>query len=271
METITLNNGVQMPMLGFGTWTVRGKKGEHILREALDVGYRLFDTAFLYGNHEIVGKAIRDSGIPRNNIFITTKLDRQFASYTKAKAGIAQAQETLQSDIIDLMLIHEPYTESLEMYQALEEAYREGTLRAIGISNFNANLYQKLLNHCAITPAVNQVENHVYYMQTDLQKVMEPYGTVMQAWGPLTEGKRPIFTDPILQDIAKAHDRPVAQIALRYLVQNGIPVIPKSSHRTRMQQNIDIFSFSLSPDEMATISLRDEGQSLFNWFGPDWI
>ena len=271
MEYQTLHNGIAMPMIGFGTWDVRGKEGEQILREALETGYRLIDTAQMYDNEEIVGKAVRESGIPRSDIFVTTKLSRPCATEEETARSISSSLQRLGLDYVDLLLIHEPYRTSITMYRVMEEAYDQGLARAIGISNFQSAPYRELLQSCRIVPMVNQIESHVYYMQLDQKDLMEQAGTKMQAWASFTEGRKPIFADPLLNEIARRYGRTAGQIALRYQVQNGIMVIPKTSHRERMEENIDLFDFVLTDEDMRRLSTLDQGRSLFNWYTNDWM
>ncbi len=271
MEYQTLHNGVRMPAAGFGTWDVRGTAGENIIRMALDTGYRLIDTAQMYDNEEIVGKAVRESGIPRRDIFVTTKLSRPCATEEETARSIASSLQRLGLDYVDLLLIHEPYRASVTMYRAMEKAYEQGLARAIGISNFLPVPFQRLLQNCRIIPMVNQIESHVYYMQLDQRDLLEKAGTKMQAWASFTEGRKPIFTDPLLNDIARRYGRTAAQIALRYQLQNGIMVIPKTAHRERMEENLNVFDFILQPEDMRLIGILDQGRSLFNWYGDDWM
>ena len=266
MDYLTLNNGIEMPVVGFGTWDVRGEKGMRCILDALELGYRLIDTAQMYDNEEIVGKAVRGSGLPRQELFLTTKLYRPSASYQKAKAGIEKSLTELQTDYIDLLLIHEPYENALEMYEALKEAYQSGKIRAIGVSNFDARKYQTFIRSCGVVPAVNQVESHVYYPQLALKKLLDSNGTQMQSWASFTEGRKNIFAEPLLNQIGAKHAKSAAQVALRYLVQNGIAVIPKSVHKERMAQNLDIFDFSLTPDDMDAIGQLNQNRSLFGWY-----
>ena len=266
MEYLTLNNGVRMPMLGYGTWDVRGAAGRRCIREALEVGYRLLDTARMYENEDIVGQAVRESGLPREDVFITTKLYRPSAGYEKARRDIEGSLRALGTDYIDLLLIHEPYEEAPAMYRALEEACRAGKVRAVGVSNFNWAEYQRLAGACEMIPAVDQVESHVYHPQLALKKLLEKKGTRMQAWASFTEGRRNIFAEPVLAEAGRRHGKTAAQTALRYLVENGIPVLPKSAHRERLRENLDIFDFSLTDEERRAIAALDEGRSLFGWF-----
>ncbi|MCH4096637.1 MAG: aldo/keto reductase [Acidaminococcus provencensis] len=266
MEYFTLNNGVKLPAVGFGTWDVRGEAGKQVILTALEVGYRLIDTAQMYGNEEIVGQAVRESGLARKDVFITTKLYRPSCSYQKAKEGIAKSLEALQTDYLDLLLIHEPYEQALEMYEALKEAYAAGKVRAIGISNFEPKDYDRFLKQCGLVPAVNQVEAHVYYPQLELKAQLDRQGTQMQSWGPFTEGRRNIFAQPLLNQIGAKYGKTAGQTALRYLLQNGIAVIPKSVHRERMEENLHCLDFQLTPEDMAQLSTLNEGRSLFGWY-----
>ncbi len=266
MEYLTLNNGVKLPMVGFGTWDIRGEVGKRCILEALELGYRLIDTAQMYNNEDIVGKAVKESGFARDEIFITTKIYRPNTDYKRAKDGIERSLNKLQTDYIDLLLIHEPYDSALEMYEAFKEAYQEGKLRAIGISNFDIRKYKTFVKSCGIIPAVNQVESHVYYPQLDLKAVLESQGTLMQSWASFTEGRRNIFAEPILNEIGAKYGKTSGQIALRYLLENGIAVIPKSVHRERMEENIDVFDFELTSEDMEKIGRLNEKRSLFGWY-----
>nr|WP_297174764.1 aldo/keto reductase [uncultured Agathobaculum sp.] len=266
MEYITLNNGVRMPMVGLGTWNVRGEQGKRCIVEALSLGYRLIDTAQMYDNEDIVGAAVRQSSLSRQEVFITTKLYRPSASYEKAKAGIEQSLRALGTDYIDLLLIHEPYANALEMYEALKEAYKAGKARAIGISNFGAKEYAAFLRGCGVVPAVNQVESHVYYPQLALKEQLRQTGTQMQSWASFTEGRKNIFAEPVLNQIGTKYGKTSAQVALRYLIQNGIAVIPKSVHRERMAQNLAVFDFTMQPEDMEEIGRLNGDRSLFGWY-----
>lgn len=266
MEHITLNNGAPMPMVGLGTWQLRGPAGERAILDALELGYRLLDTARMYENEDIVGSAVKKSGLPRREVFITTKLFTPSAGYRKAKEDIARSLEALQTDYIDLLLIHEPYKAAPEMYLAMEEACAAGLVRAVGLSNFSGEEYLRFLKRCRVTPAVDQVESHVYHPQLALKKLLEEKGTRMQAWASFTEGRRNIFAEPVLAEAGRRHGKTAAQTALRYLVENGIPVLPKSAHRERLRENLDIFDFSLTDEERRALAALDEGRSLFGWF-----
>ncbi len=266
MKHITLNTGSEMPMLGLGTYALRGTECERCVLDALELGYRLFDTAQMYGNEREVGNALRRGGVPRGELFVTTKLYRPSASYTLAKQGIEASLNALQLDFIDLLLIHEPYREAEEMYPALEEAYRDGRLGAIGVSNFNAARHAAFLRSCTVIPAVNQVEAHVFFQQRELLEDMKAYGTHMQAWSPFAAGKNDLFDNSVLRAIGLAYGKTPAQIALNYLVRQGISVIPKSSRKERMKENLGVFDFQLRDEDMRRIRALDKGKTLFGWY-----
>ena len=266
MNDMTLNNNVRMPMIGFGTWDIRGEAGKQSILTALDLGYRLIDTAQMYENEYIVGCAVKESGIPREELFLTTKIYRPRTTYQKAISGIEQSLNELQTDYIDLLLIHEPYKSAPEMYEAFKEALRDGKVRAIGISNFDAEKYKEFVRSCEIIPAVNQVESHVYFPQLELKNLLNSYGTQMQSWASFTEGRKNIFAEPVLKEIGARHGKTSGQIALRYLIQNGIAVIPKSVHRERMAENLAVLDFALTPSELSAISRLNGNSSLFGWY-----
>lgn len=266
MNELTLNNHVRMPVIGYGTWDVRGEAGKRSILTALDLGYRLIDTAQMYENEQIVGCAVKESGIPREELFLTTKIYRPRTTYQKAKSGIEQSLNELQTDYIDLLLIHEPYKSAPEMYEAFKEALRDGKVRAIGISNFDAEKYKEFVRSCEIIPAVNQVESHVYFPQLELKNLLNSYGTQMQSWASFTEGRKNIFAEPVLKEIGARHGKTSGQIALRYLIQNGIAVIPKSVHRERMAENLAVLDFALTPSEISAISRLNGNSSLFGWY-----
>lgn len=266
MNELTLNNHVRMPVIGYGTWDIRGEAGKQSILTALDLGYRLIDTAQMYENEYIVGYAVKESGIPREELFLTTKIYRPRTTYQKAKSGIEQSLNELQTDYIDLLLIHEPYKSAPEMYEAFKEALRDGKVRAIGISNFDAEKYKEFVRSCEIIPAVNQVESHVYFPQLELKNLLNSYGTQMQSWASFTEGRKNIFAEPVLKEIGARHGKTSGQIALRYLIQNGIAVIPKSVHRERMAENLAVLDFALTPSEISAISRLNGNSSLFGWY-----
>lgn len=263
MKTIKLNNGIEMPQIGYGVYQVSPDECERCVSDALKTGYRMIDTAQAYHNEEGVGRAVKNSGINRSDIFIVSKAWISNYGYEKAKASIDESLRKLQTDYIDLMLLHQPFCDRYGAYRALEDAYREGKLRAIGVSNFYPDHFIDLASNVDIVPAVNQVETHVFNQQTEAQKIMEEFGTHIMSWGPLAEGRNNLFSNETLTKTGNSHGKSVAQIALRWLIQRGVIIIPKSVHIERMEQNLDIFDFELSDEEMAEIATLDTGKSLF--------
>ncbi len=263
METIRLNNGVEMPIIGYGVYQVDPAECERCVSDALKVGYRMVDTAQAYHNEEGVGAAVKKSGIAREDIFLVSKIWISNYGYEKAKASIEESLRKLGTDYIDLMLLHQPFCDRYGAYRALEEAYKEGKLRAIGVSNFYPDHFIDLAENVEIVPAINQIETHVFDQQIEPQKIMTEYGTRTMSWGPLAEGRNNFFTNPLLEEIGKKYGKSVAQVALRWLTQRGIVIIPKSVHIERMEQNLDIFDFTLSDEDMAAIATLDTGKSLF--------
>lgn len=263
MKTIKLNNGIEMPQIGYGVYQVSPDECERCVSDALKTGYRMIDTAQAYHNEEGVGRAVKNSGINRSDIFIVSKVWISNYGYEKAKASIDDSLRKLQTDYIDLMLLHQPFCDRYGAYRALEDAYREGKLRAIGVSNFYPDHFIDLASNVDIVPAVNQVETHVFNQQTEAQKIMEEFGTHIMSWAPLAEGRNNLFSNETLTKTGNSHGKSVAQIALRWLIQRGVIIIPKSVHIERMEQNLDIFNFELSDEEMAEIATLDTGKSLF--------
>lgn len=263
MEKIRLNNGVEMPQIGYGVYQVDPAECERCVADALRVGYRMIDTAQAYHNEEGVGAAVRKSGIPREDLFLVSKVWISNYGYEKAKASVDESLCRLGTDYIDLMLLHQPFCDRYGAYRALETAYREGKVRAIGVSNFYPDHFIDLANNVEIIPAVNQVETHVFDQQVQAQKYMEEFGTRIMSWGPLAEGRNNFFTNPVLETIGRKYGKSVAQVALRWLIQRGVIIIPKSVHVERMEQNLDIFNFELSAEDMAAIAALDTGHSLF--------
>lgn len=263
MEYIELNNGVKMPILGYGIFQVSPEECERCVTDAISVGYRLFDTAQIYSNEEGLGNAIAKSGIAREEFFITTKVWIQNAGYEKAKASIDESLKKLKTDYIDLLLIHQPFNDYYGTYKAMTEAYKEGKVKAIGVSNFYPDRYVDIAEFVEVKPAVNQMETHVFHQQKDLREIMKEHGTALMAWGPFAEGKNDFFTNETLQKIGKKYNKSVAQVALRFLIQNGIVAIPKTVSKDRMVQNFEIFDFALSADDMKQIEALDEKASLF--------
>ena len=265
MEYITLNNGVEMPILGYGTYQTPPRITEQCVTDALRIGYRSIDTAQCYGNEHEVGLACRKSGIARNDLFVTTKL-WACHGYQDTLRSIDGSLKKLGLDYIDLLLIHEPTGNVHEIYRAMETAYKDGKLRVIGVSNFLEERYLDLVNHCKVIPAVNQVETHVFRQQRKLRDLEVQIGTKHESWSPMACGHNGIFTNSALLKIADNHDRTAAQVALRFLLQQGIIVIPKSTHVERMKENLAALDFALEADEMREIERLEVGKSLFGWW-----
>lgn len=262
MKTVKLNNGVEMPQMGYGVYQVSESECERCVSDALKVGYRMIDTAQAYHNEEGVGNAVKKSGIDRKEIFLVSKIWISNYGYEKAKASIDESLRKLQTDYIDLMLLHQPFCDRYGAYRALEEAYKEGKLRAIGVSNFYSDHFIDIASNMDVVPAVNQVETHVFNQQIEPQKIMEEFGTRIMSYS-FAEGRNNFFTNPLLAEIGVKYGKSVAQVALRWLIQRGVIIIPKSTHIERMRQNIDIFDFELTAEDMASIATLDTGKSLF--------
>lgn len=262
MQTLKLNNGVEMPMLGYGVFQVSPEECERCVSDALSVGYRMIDTAQAYGNECGVGAAVKKSGLNRGDIFLVSKVWFANYGYERAKASIDESLRQLGTDYIDLMLLHQPFGDRYGAYRALEEAYKEGKLRSIGVSNFYPDHLIDLCAHFETTPAVNQVETHVFQQQAEARKYMKELGVAPMAWGPLAEGKNGFFTNETLAAIGDKYGKTGPQVALRYLLELGVIVIPKSTHRERMEQNLDLFDFQLSPDDRAELAKLDTGNPL---------
>lgn len=262
MEFITLNNGVKMPLEGFGVFQVPDPaQCEQAVLDAIASGYRLIDTAAAYMNEKAVGEAIKKSGVPREELFITTKLWVQDASYEAAKKAIQTSLDNLGLSYLDLYLIHQPMGDYVGAYRAMEEAYKEGKLKAIGVCNFYPNRLADLCETVDVIPAVNQVELHPFFQQENALALMKEYGVVPEAWGPFAEGNHGIFTHPVLTAIGQKYGKSAAQVALRWNVQRGVVVIPKSVHKERIEQNMNIWDFQLSDEDMAEIAKLDIGHS----------
>ena len=264
MEYVKLNNGVEMPLLGYGVFQIRdADECERCVLDALASGYRLIDTAQAYGNEEAVGNAIRKSGIPRGEIFLTTKVWIANSGYEKATTSIEESMRKLQVDYIDLMLIHQPFNDYYGTYRAMEDLYKAGKLRAIGVSNFYPDRLIDLIKFNEIVPAVNQVETHPFNQQKKAREIMQKYGVQIEAWGPFAEGKNNLFQNEVLLSVGEKHGKTAAQVTLRFLLQSGVVVIPKTISKERMAQNIDVFDFVLDQDEMDRIAALDTDESLF--------
>ena len=251
MNKIMLNNGVEMPQIGYGVYQVSPEECERCVGDALAVGYRMIDTAQAYRNEEGVGAAVARSGIRRDDIFLVSKIWISNYGYEKAKASIDESLRRLRTDYIDLMLLHQPFCDRYGAYRAMEDALREGKLRAIGVSNFYPDHFIDLASNVDVVPAVNQVETHVFDQQIEPERYMAEFGTRVMAWAPLAEGRNGFFTNPVLEAIGRKYGKSVAQVALRWLLQRGVIIIPKSVHRERMEQNLDIMDFELSADALA--------------------
>ena len=264
METVKLNNGLDMPILGFGVFQVTDlKECERSVIDAIDSGYRLLDTAESYMNEEAVGKAIKASGIDREELFVTTKLWINSNGYQGAKTAFENSLKKLQLDYLDLYLIHQPYGDVYGEWRAMEELYKEGKVKAIGVSNFQPDRLIDLIIHNEVVPAVNQVETHPFHQQIDAHQFMNDNKVKIESWGPFAEGKNDMFKNEVLGGIGKKYNKSIAQVVLRWLTQRGIIAIPKSVRKERMQENINIFDFQLSAEEMETIKTLDSGTSSF--------
>lgn len=262
MEFVTLNNGVKMPLEGFGVFQVPDPaQCEQAVLDAIASGYRLIDTAAAYMNEKAVGEAIKKSGVPREELFIITKLWVQDASYEAAKKAIQTSLDNLGLSYLDLYLIHQPMGDYVGAYRAMEEAYKEGKLKAIGVCNFYPHRLADLCETVEVIPAVNQVELHPFFQQENALALMKEYGVVPEAWGPFAEGNHGIFTHPVLTAIGQKYGKSAAQVALRWNVQRGVVVIPKSVHKERIEQNMNIWDFQLSDEDMVEIAKLDIGHS----------
>ncbi|MBS6217139.1 MAG: aldo/keto reductase [Clostridiales bacterium] len=263
MDFVTLNNGIKMPALGYGVYQVDPAETERCVLDAIEVGYRSIDTAQAYGNEEGVGNAIVKCGVPREELFLTTKVWITNAGYENAKRSIEDSLRKLRSEYIDLLLIHQPFNNYYGTYRAMEEAYRAGNVRAIGVSNFYPDRFVDLANFCEVVPAVNQVETHVFQQQKKARSILKKYGAQIESWGPFAEGKNGLFTNPVLAEIGQGYGKSTAQVALRFLLQSGVVVIPKSTKKERMEENFQVFDFILTDAEMCRIEALDTGESLF--------
>ncbi|KIR03687.1 oxidoreductase, aldo/keto reductase family [Lachnospiraceae bacterium TWA4] len=273
MNYVTLNNGIKMPQEGFGVFQVPDAEVcKNSVLDAIASGYRLIDTAASYGNEEAVGAAIKESGVAREELFITTKLWVQDASYEAAKKAIQTSLDKLGLAYIDLYLLHQPMGDYFGAYRAMEEAYKEGKLKAIGVANFYPEVLANFCETVEIIPAVNQVELHPFFQQTKALELMAEYGVKPEAWGPFAEGRNGIFTHPVLTKIGEKYGKSAAQVALRWNVERGVTVIPKSTHKDRMEQNIDVWDFSLTENDMKEIEALDLGHSeIVNHYDPAFV
>jgi diketogulonate reductase-like aldo/keto reductase len=263
MEYVTLNNGVKMPKLGYGVYQTPAEDTKRCVLDAIKVGYRHIDTAQAYGNEEGVGEALVECGIPREEFFITTKIWISNAGYENAKKSIDESLKKLHTDYIDLILIHQPFGDYYGSYRAMEEAYEAGKVRAIGVSNFYPDRYIDIEHFAKIKPAVNQVETHVFQQQKIAKEYLAKNNCQIESWGPFAEGKNDYFNNPVLKEVGEKYGKTTAQVALRFLLQSDVVVIPKSVNVERMEQNFNVFDFELSADDMAKIEALDTGKSLF--------
>lgn len=264
MKTVVLNNGVEMPILGFGVFQIEDPaECEQSVSDAIDVGYRLIDTAASYGNEESVGNAIKKSGVARAELFVTTKLWIADTGYEKTKRAFGRSLDRLQLDYLDLYLIHQPYGDVYGAWRAMEELYGDGVIKAIGVSNFHPDRVMDFLVHHEVVPAVNQIETHPFHQQAETQTFLEENKVQIESWGPFAEGKNNIFHNEVLTSISTKHGKSVAQVILRWLTQRNIIVIPKSVRKERMVENFDIFGFELDGADMESIAALDTGESLF--------
>ena len=270
MEYVTLNNGVKMPMLGYGVFQIGAEDTERCVLDAISVGYRSIDTAQGYFNEEGVGEAISKCGVPRDELFLTTKIWISNAGYEKAKASIDESLRKLKTDYVDLMLIHQPFNDYYGAYRAMEEAYKAGKIRAIGVSNFMPDRFIDIAGFVEVAPAVNQLEVHAFQQQKIAREILNKYNTQIMAWSPLAQGKNNLFTNETLTKIGEKYGKTAAQVNLRFLIQSGVVVIPKSTHKERMEENFNLFDFNLTQDEMRELEVLDLGRSQFiDHYAPD--
>lgn len=263
MDYVTLANGVKMPQLGYGVYQVTQEECERCVLDALDVGYRAIDTAQSYFNEAEVGEAIAESGIDRKEIFLTTKVWIEHYGYEQAKESVLQSMEKLKTDYIDLVLLHQPFADYYGAYRALEDLYEEGKLRAIGVSNFYPDRLVDIASFARIKPMVNQIETHLMNQQIEAHEWLKKYGVIHEAWAPFGEGRGNMFTNPVLQKLGDKYNKTIAQVILRWQLQRGIVVIPKSTHKERMAQNLDVFDFTLTDEDMQAIAALDTKTSSF--------
>lgn len=272
MEFVTLNNGEKMPMLDYGVYQVDPAECERCVLDAISVGYRSIDTAQAYNNEQGVGEAITKCGVKRDELFITSKVWISNGGYEKAITSIDESLKKLKTDYIDLMLIHQPFNDYYGSYRAMEEAYKAGKLRAIGVSNFYPDRFIDICQFVDVVPAVNQVETHVFQQQHKAHEIMDKYGVKHESWGPFAEGGKDYFSNPVLTEIGKKYGKSLAQTALRFLLQSDVIVIPKSTHKERMIENLNVFDFTLTDDDMKAIrALGEESSAFFSHYDPNTV
>lgn len=273
MKYVTLNNGVKMPILGYGVYQIEDlKECERCVLDAIEVGYRLIDTAQTYGNEEAVGRAIKKCNVPREELFITTKVWISNAGYEKAQTSIEESLKKLQLEYLDLVLIHEPFNDYYGTYRAMEEMYKGGNIRAIGVSNFYPDRLVDLIKFNEVVPEINQVETHPFNQQVRAKEIMDKYGVQIESWAPFAEGRNNIFTNKTLKEVGDKYNKSIAQVALKYLIQRGVIVIPKSVHKERMIENFNIFDFKLDDYDMKKIVKLDKAKSaFFSYYDPDVV
>lgn len=272
MQTVKLNNNVEMPIEGYGVFLVDPKECERCVADAINAGYRLIDTAQAYYNEEGVGAAIKKSGIKRDEFFLVTKVWITNSGEEKAAKSIEESLKKLQTDYIDLLLIHQPFGDYYGTYRAMEKAYKEGKTRAIGVSNFFPDRFVDLCNFVEIKPMVNQMETHIFQQEKTLRKYTDKYNTQLMSWSPMARGENNFFNNEVLKSIGQKYNKTTAQVALRFLTQENVIVIPKSTHKERMKENIEIFDFELSKDDMETLRNLDKGESIFvNHYDPEFV
>lgn len=263
VPTVKLNDGVEMPVLGFGVFQIPGEQTEQAVVDALESGYRSLDTARSYMNEEAVGRGIAASDVPREEMFVTTKLWVEDQGEGKARRAFEASLDRLGLDYVDLFLVHQPFGDYYGSWRAMEKLNREGLARAIGVSNFYPDRLVDLIEHNEIAPAINQVECHPFFQRVDYQELMRERGVQIESWGPFAEGRNNLFADPMLSEIGATHGKSVAQVVLRWLIQRGVVVVQKSVRSERMRENFDVFDFELTADEMGRIATMDRGESLF--------
>ncbi|MBR1516976.1 MAG: aldo/keto reductase [Bacteroidales bacterium] len=265
MEYKTLNNGIQMPMIGLGVYNVAQRETQRVVEEAIEAGYQSIDTASMYDNEKEVGQAVRACGIPRSELFVTTKICDSCYTREQTLHSVDQSMRKLGLDYVDLMLIHWPVGNPAVMWQTLEELYQQGLFRAIGVSNFYPNTFSLIVEEARVMPMVNQCEAHVLYQQRKMIAYLKPYNVALEAWSPLAEGRREVLKNLTLSSIGAKYGKSAAQVALRFLVQSDIVIIPKTTHAERMKENIELFDFRLSDEDMEAIRRLDKGHNITGW------